>query len=65
MAVDMGSEQGVTYVYNQLANVAFQRVRSNTRMVVNISFFCFPWGSPEPQSLDPNFVFFREALAIL
>ncbi len=28
-------------------------------------FFCFPWGSPEPQSFGPNFAFFREALAIL
>ncbi len=28
-------------------------------------FFCFPWGSPEPQSFGPNFTFFREALAIL
>ena len=37
MAVDMGSEQGVTYVYDKLANVAFQRVRSKTRMVVKIS----------------------------
>ncbi len=27
-------------------------------------FFCFPWGSPEPQSFGPNFAFFREALAI-
>ncbi len=29
------------------------------------SFFCFPWGSPEPQSFGPNFAFFREALAII
>ena len=29
------------------------------------AFFCFPWGSPEPQSFGPNFAFFREALAIL
>ncbi len=28
-------------------------------------FFCFPWGSPEPQSFGPNFAFFREALALL
>ncbi len=28
-------------------------------------FFCFQWGSPEPQSFGPNFAFFREALAIL
>ncbi len=28
-------------------------------------FFCFPWGSLEPQSFGPNFAFFREALAIL
>ncbi len=31
----------------------------------DIFFFCFPWGSPEPQSFGPNFAFFREALAIL
>ena len=30
-----------------------------------VHFFCFPWGSPEPQSFGPNFALFREALAIL
>ncbi len=30
-----------------------------------VVFFCFPWGSPEPQSFGPNFAFFREALALL
>ncbi len=35
------------------------------RYVGNKIFFCFTWGSPEPQSFGPNFVFFRETLAIL
>ncbi len=31
----------------------------------SLLFFCFPWGSPEPQSFGPNLAFLREALAIL
>ncbi len=41
------------------------KVFSHALLYFILFFFCFPWGSPEPQSFGPNIAFFREALAIL
>ncbi len=46
-------------------HVARSRNPGNGKRHALFYFFCFPWGSPEPQSFGPNFAFFREALAIL